>query len=127
MRFLPAALLLIAACRAPEPPTAEERAQLVKDVRMRLLQLHRDLALDVDQQRAVKPILATHRDAVLAALQKAQQSGRSLRTARRLRDDVNRIWGETESKLKPILTEAQMAEVLRARKEIHAMLKKALR
>jgi hypothetical protein len=127
MRFLLPALVLIAGCSAPKPPTPEERAQLVKDVRMRLLKLHVDLALTVDQQRAVRPILDAHRDAMLAALQGAQQSGKNLKTARQLRADVKRIWGGTQSKLEPILTEAQMEEVLRARKEIHAMVRRTLR
>jgi hypothetical protein len=127
MRILIPALLLIAACSAPKPPTPEERAQLLKDVRMRLLKLHQDLALTVDQQRAVRPILDAHRDAMLAALGKARESGKSLKTARALRKDIQDIWSGTESKLKPILTEPQMEEVLRARKEIHEMVRRTLR
>jgi acyl-CoA reductase-like NAD-dependent aldehyde dehydrogenase len=113
----------LAACSAPKEPTPEERAAIGKKIRERLVKLHEELNLTADQQRAVKPILQAHREQMMTAFNEAKAGGRNMRTARRLRDESNRIWKESEAKLKPHLSDQQMNDLARARKQIRELMR----
>ena len=55
----------------------------------------------------------------------AKTGGRNLKTARKLRDETNRIWKDTEAKLKPLLSDQQMKDLAEARKEVRALMRNA--
>ena len=104
-------LLALAACSAPAPLTADQKAALRDKIRARAAQMPDQLKLSQEQYHETRPIVAAMQEGVLKAALKARDSGGGLSAARQLKKDLQQVRADTLAKLEPILDDKQIEAV----------------